>query len=278
MYYLSPRYKNINVPVYITEQKVRKSVARSHFHKSMEVIRVNEGKIECCIGTKKYECVKGDIVFVPPYALHSVISLVDNTAIQGIVFKPSLAFGENSTISVDNILNKDRIKTPVLRFGTEINHKIQDAFFDTVNQYDNEKITYELDMKASICRLLSLIIQEYYVDNNEMEEYDRLVPVMEYIKKNYKERLYISELSEILNICDDHLIRLFKGTIGITPMKYINGVRLEEAQKLLVNTEYSVTDISFAVGFSSVSYFSKIFAEVFEMSPSTYRKEKSLKT
>ena len=175
-------------------------------------------------------------------------------------------------------MNKDRIQVPVFRYGTDINKKIEAVFRDTVHLYDVETITYELEMKAAICHLLSLIVGEYYVDNNEMKEYDRLIPVMNYIKDNYKERIHISQLSTILNICDDHLIRLFKETIGITPMKYINRVRLEEAQKLLVNTECSVTEISFVVGFSNVSYFSKLFTDVFELTPSRYRKKNSLKS
>lgn len=272
MEYLPPKYKNINIPVYSTIRKKSKVLTVSHFHKSIEVIRVNDGEVECSIGTDKYRCTKGDIIFIPPYALHSIISLNENAEIQGVVFKASLVVDENSISLIDKVLNKDRIKEPIYRLGTEINKNIEKVFTDVVGVYGNDTFTYELDIKSAICKLLSIIIREYYADNNEMREYDRLIPVLNYIKNNYKEQIHTSELSAILNICDDHLIRLFKEVISVTPMKYINRVRLEEAQKLLINSDFSVTEISFMVGFSTVNYFSKIFTEVFGMTPSKYRK------
>ena len=275
--YLPPRYKNINVPVYITEQKKNKILAIPHFHESIEFIRVECGDVECCIGTEKYKCSAGDIIFIPPYALHGVISLNDDSVIRGVVFKMSLVVGENSMLPIKNILSKDRITTPVFKYKTEINIKIGKSFQNAVDLYSAERITYELDIKSVLCNLLSLVVSEYYINSDDIEKCDRLIPVMDYIKCNYKEQIHISELSGILNICDDHLIRLFRETIGITPMKYINRIRLEEAQKMLVNTDYSVTEISYRAGFSNISYFSKIFTDVFEQTPRQYRRKNCLK-
>lgn len=165
----------------------------------------------------------------------------------------------------------------ILKYKTEINTRVGKCFQNAVDLYSDKRITYELDIKSVLCNLLSLVVSEYYIDSDDIEKCDRLIPVMDYIKCNYKEQIHISELSGILNICDDHLIRLFRETIGITPMKYINKIRLVEAQKMLVNTDYSVTEISYRVGFSNIGYFSKVFTDVFKQTPSQYRRKNCLK-
>ena len=51
----------------------------------------------------------------------------------------------------------------------------------------------------------------------------------------------------------------------------MNNVRLEEMQKLLANTDKSITEISYMVGFSNINYMSKVFKGVFGLTPTQYR-------
>jgi AraC-like DNA-binding protein len=55
-------------------------------------------------------------------------------------------------------------------------------------------------------------------------------------------------------------------------INFINDVRIEQALKLLINSDLSITEISYKVGFSSVNYFSNIFKANLKMSPNQYRK------
>ncbi len=272
MEYLQPNYKNKSLPVYSSVQKKRKVLAVSHFHEGIELIRVNNGKVECYLGKEKCLCSRGDIIFVPPNKVHSVLSVSEDAEIQGVVFDLHSVIGKNSEIPVDLILNKDRVNTSFYLNGSKQNVTVNKLFCEIIDKYSDESLTYELEMKALLCKLTAFLVQLYHADFEEIKELDRLRPVIKYIKENYKETIYISELSNMLNICNDHLIRLFNEIMGITPAKYINNVRLEEAQKLLTNTSMTVTEISYAVGFSSVNYMSKVFKEVFELTPSLYRK------
>ncbi len=272
MEYLQPKYKDRNIPIYSSIQKGRKVLAISHFHEGIELIKVNSGKVECYLGKEKHLCSKGDIIFVPSNAVHSVLSMSENAEIQGVVFDLWAVSGQNSTIPIDLILNKDRVNMTFYQYGSEMNGIIGGLFCKIIDKYSTQSMTYELEMRALLCELTAVLVKFYYADFDEINEINRLQPIIRYIKENYKEIIHISELSGMLNVCNDHLIRLFNGTIGITPTKYINNVRLEEAQKLLTNTDMSVTEISYTVGFSSVNYMSKVFKEIFGLTPSRYRK------
>lgn len=272
MEYLQPHYASIGVPIYCTKQSGRWVLAIPHFHEGIEIIRVNTGEVECSIGKKNYICTKGDIVFVPPYSVHSVLSVSDDAEIQGAVFDISAVIGPNAYAPIDLILNKDRIKMPFHRLGSELNDRINALLREILDRYQISNIQCELEMRAILCKLTAELVGFYYASFDEIREIGRLQPVIGYIRENYKYSIRTSDLSKLLNVCNDHLIRLFNGTMGITPTKYINNVRLEEMQKMLVHSDASITEISYMVGFSSVNYMSKVFKEAFGLTPSQYRK------
>ena len=69
-----------------------------------------------------------------------------------------------------------------------------------------------------------------------------------------------------------HLRRIFKSAVNTTPVKYINYLRLEKAKNMLINSNYSVNEIAFSVGFEDAYYFSRLFKKEIGISPSEYKK------
>ena len=58
------------------------------------------------------------------------------------------------------------------------------------------------------------------------DHYQELVPVLDYIEKHYTEKIFISDLSSMIHVCDDKLTRLFKNATGLTPVEYIIQMRI----------------------------------------------------
>ena len=69
-----------------------------------------------------------------------------------------------------------------------------------------------------------------------------------------------------------HFVRLFKATYGITPMEYVSTRRIERAQDLLRATNLTVTEVCFAVGFSSLGSFSSRFKSLVGETPSDFQR------
>ena len=67
--------------------------------------------------------------------------------------------------------------------------------------------------------------------------------------------------------------RMFKAKLRVTPIKYINYLRLEKAKKMLTESNFSVFEIAFATGFEDQFYFSRIFKKQYGISPLSYRFE-----
>ena len=81
-------------------------------------------------------------------------------------------------------------------------------------------------------------------------------------------------MSSLLNICDDHFIKLFKSATNKTPIKYINDLRIEAALKLLVDSNLSITQIADRVGFSNINYMIKVFKDTLNTTPKAYKTKK----
>lgn len=273
MEYLVPHYKNADVPVYATVQTGRRILAISHYHRSPEVILVREGEVLCCLGAERYRAARGDMLFIPPYAVHGVTALSADAKINGVVWKLSFVAGEGGLSRLETLLNKDRIRSLFFPAREGRQQRLLAPFEEIVRCYGAGGSSYEWDMKAAVCHLVSCLVREYESGAEELQDYRRLAPVIEYIQKNYHEPIPTAALGRLLSVCDDHLIRLFRKTMGVTPAKYINALRLEEAQKLLLGTDLSVTEIAYTVGFSGVPYFSGAFSATFGITPRRYRQE-----
>ena len=102
----------------------------------------------------------------------------------------------------------------------------------------------------------------------------RLRPVIEYISGHYAEKIYIESLSDMITVSPDYFTKMFKDSIGKTPIDYINALRINHALKLLLLTDTPINEISDAVGFSGPNYFHKIFKQYMVTSPLSYRKSR----
>ncbi len=95
--------------------------------------------------------------------------------------------------------------------------------------------------------------------------------ITDYIKVNYKSGS-LEELCEKFHFQQDYFARLLKKQTGMTFIGYVQDIRLEEAKRLLLETDMAVEDISEAVGYQNKGYFYRIFEKKFGCTPAKMRK------
>lgn len=101
---------------------------------------------------------------------------------------------------------------------------------------------------------------------------DRIEIVKQYIEEHLREKLYIEDLSGLVHINEQHLMRIFKKETGQSLTEYMAQRRILIAGKLLRTTDYSINFIADCVGCENFSYFTKIFKRYTGVTPSEYRK------
>lgn len=101
---------------------------------------------------------------------------------------------------------------------------------------------------------------------------DALKIPVDYINKHYMNELSMTELASISCLSISALERRFKKHLHKTPKQFVNEIRLENARRLLVETNLAIAAIANDVGFSDHSYFSKQFQLLFGQLPSSFRR------
>src|SRR5713226_4055688 len=108
--------------------------------------------------------------------------------------------------------------------------------------------------------------------NREVEESNRrLLRARDAMDRTYAQPLDVPSLARIAFVSEAHFIRTFRATFGETPHRYLQRRRVERSMFLLRETDRSITDICFDVGFTSLGTFSRTFREIVGETPIEYR-------
>jgi AraC-like DNA-binding protein len=108
--------------------------------------------------------------------------------------------------------------------------------------------------------------------SREVEEFNRrLLRARDAMDRAYAEPLNVRAVAAVAHLSEAHFIRSFRAVFGETPHHYLQRRRMERSMFLLRDTDRSVTEICFDVGFASRGTFSRTFREVVGETPSDYR-------
>lgn len=115
----------------------------------------------------------------------------------------------------------------------------------------------------------SMLLSEAHSTKLSNENLEKVLGIMHL---EYNQPINIHEYAKICHVCVDHFIRIFKAYTGLTPYNYQLRIRINAAMRLLESSAINVSECASIVGFSSNSYFSKVFKRLTGKSPSQYIK------
>ncbi len=102
------------------------------------------------------------------------------------------------------------------------------------------------------------------------------IKLRRFIEENYTEKLTLRGLSRHFVVSEQYIMRLFREQAGTTVTRYINEVRLQKSLDLLVYHSLSVSEVAWAVGFSGLYYFDRLFKKTYGITPTQYQKNHRL--
>lgn len=102
-----------------------------------------------------------------------------------------------------------------------------------------------------------------------------VLKAIQYIERNYKNKIALKSMAEELYITPNYLCELFKKHTGKNLSQYISEFRAHKSKKYLAQIEYRVSEIADLVGFSDAKYFSSTFKKLYGVTPLEYRNKKN---
>lgn len=132
---------------------------------------------------------------------------------------------------------------------------------------EQRQMTLLIDLLVLVCRQKPDLRSSGLNKNNAI-----IRDIQSRLEKSYAERINLSVLAKEYHMSVSYLSHLFKRTTGYAVMEYLTMYRLSVAKRLLSQTDMSITEIVFAIGFSDSSNFSRVFKRKTGCSPLQYRK------
>ncbi len=269
-----------DLPIFISRSdpsKLKKSkpglISRMHLHREYEFLEITKGSLLCVTIDNKLTVNEGDILFLNTHTPHSTYSLTEYMQANLLQFRlPS----EYSSILhyVARFLRSSDTPTFVFKSEDPVTEEIR-AYMDTIIKEYSEKKPFRNDyIKANMQILIAALKRAGVLSaslQSDAEKLKKIRPVLEYVEANYASDISTADLCRLLSFNETYFCKLFRETVGTTPVNYINFVRVCKAERLL-REDLSLSKIADSTGFSSLSYFNRTFKKFNHYSPSEYKK------
>ena len=255
-----------------------------HWHDEIELCRVRKGRIDFHAGGKRVPLEAGQYLFVNSGVLHMYEPEAgcEDAEKETILFHPSLILDPASELFARYVAPLAGCRAlPFISLNGEARWQAQArALFDEAYRLDRQAFGWELVGRDLISRLWLLIAEEMsgVIQNSPSSESaaineQRAKKMLSFIHQRYHEDLTIDAIAASASISRSECFRCFRRSINKKPIEYLTEYRIERAIELLLNSDLTITEVCYRCGFSSPSYFGKVFRSIAGMPPRSYRHE-----
>lgn len=244
------------------EDSVRYQIFEPHWHEHIELHYVIKGEFEAVLDHKQYIAKAGDLVLINSNVLHTGYCKGE-MEVQVMIF-------EMEAVS-EELAEKNVLFEQIIRADEEINRIMTGIYKEGKEQ----EIGYRIQCKGLLLQLLIYLTRNYgkgmLSDKESARRIRRLArfnTVIRYVQDHYSEPITNKELADLVQLSEDRFNHLFKECMGVSPLQYINEIRLNKAMHLLKTGEYSSSEVAELAGFSDYNYFGRIFRRTYGCTPS----------
>lgn len=240
-----------------------------HKHLRIEINYVKRGNCVLHMDNESVCFREGEMMIISSEVNHVFEAGPEGTTLMQLEFLPEILskFNQNTGGETNNL-------APVVIFSEENrlikivnNIRIMRAVQSIVNELEFKNHYYQYLVIMHYAELLILIYR--YMDESYLPicTNESLKKAISYIRLNYQTEMAITDVAEHSGISERYLRKLFAQHLNLSPLDYLNQVRINKSIELLRNTEMSVKEICFVCGFRSPQYFSRIFKQQTGVSP-----------
>lgn len=254
-----------------------------HWHEHFEIIDMQRGRAIFHIDSRPYEAAPGDLLFVPPGALHVGYNLTDeDVEYVAVVFHPSLlrVFHPDPAF--------ERYMLPFLEGRAHIPAKLsaEDAQADSIRrlvrestvEFEQQQAAYELIIRSNFHLLFALLSRRFLPERFAsgrvpLRHSESFKPLIQHIESHLSEPLSVEQAARMVNLNPYHFCKTFKKLTGRTFVDFVNWLRMNEADRLLRESEWTITEIAEKIGCGNANYFTKLYKKYKNNPPSEVRRK-----
>lgn len=257
-----------------------------HYHKEMEMTLLLRGTGSYKIHHQNYLLNAGDVIIVDTEDLHRIYDSSEDAIMLTMYVNleyfnelyPNIDFmifaceecGKESAARHQELQNKVSF----------LRHYLAEIMMLSTTDKANDQLLME-----KIHQFIFIMVnqfQGFFIEDNQFKtnrneinsiDLNRLYRIIKYIYLNYDKKITLDDLAQLEHLSPYYVSHLIKETSGLSFQSFLNYVRVEYAEKFLVENKFTLTQISELCGFSTSSYFNKCFQAWHRLTPGQYRKK-----
>jgi len=258
-------------------------MAYAHWHHYIELIYLTKGEITATLNGKVFKVREKELLVINSREVHAIWGQADTTYIC-IKFEPELLYTSSHSIRETRyilpFITKRSSQQHVFSTTEGENTALDSIIRETMTEFSERKFAFEMAVKANIFQIFLWIVRSWNLEGAESDRHvrlkekdmQRLGQVMSFLDEQYMNPITAREVAAKCNMNYSYFSRFFKHATGKSFTSYLNEIRLSEAEKLLIISDMSVTEIAMETGFASISYFISKFRTSRRLSPQQFRR------
>lgn len=244
----------------------------THWHERMELLLIYSGSLHLHIGDKEFTAKENSLVIIPPEKAHMGISGNEGVRYRTVMFDVSAFY--NLSNATDKYLKP--IVNQITNFSTvTYDAQIVELCNSLIKEQLSQSVASPLIVIGKIYELLGFLYRRCLCEPTLSLPDGKFKNVIDYINDNYCNDISSAELSRHFGYDEAYFCRRFKSVTGLTPMNYIQILRLESAKKKIRSRQLKISEISAACGFKDASYFTRCFKKRYGITPARYAQAKN---
>ncbi|HIZ80987.1 MAG TPA: helix-turn-helix transcriptional regulator [Candidatus Mediterraneibacter pullistercoris] len=134
-------------------------------------------------------------------------------------------------------------------------------------------ICYLQEALLLLLQFYETISHKTLLSDSKSSQNDLLSEILTYMNTRIAEPITIEEICHEFFISRSSLQALFKTHLNTSPKNYLLNIKLQKSKELIRENQYTISEIAYMLGFSSIHYFSRLFKKYFNTTPSSYVKK-----
>lgn len=226
---------------------------------------IMEGEGWLKVGGREFYPLPGELCLMPAHVLQSY------SAINGGQ-RPFLKYWCHFTAAIGQLELFDCFDVPYCVEASRAGRFVP-LFMELTELYQERSVTARIREKAVLLEIIALLLENgaVRVSSSQNADMERLGKIRRYIEEHMQEPITVGEIARHIHLHPNYFIKYFKKHFSVSPLKYVNQLKMGQAKLLLQTTALSVKEVAARTGFDDTNHFSKSFHRETGFSPTEYR-------
>ena len=239
---------------------VNDNMTQPHYHNYYELYYLEKGERYQRLQDELYVLKPGELMLFSPYIMHYSYGKKD------MPFRRIVLYFRREDVDVPELASLLDQANGMYSMGLRESQMIHRILGELLREQE-EEADFRRECQHSLLNLLLYLLarQKQVAEPVKTEQKTRMGQVMHYIHRHFDENITLESLAERFYVSSYYLCREFKAYTNSTVIQYVNVTRIMNAQRRIMETDKSITEISREMGFSNLTHFNRVFNDAFRI-------------